>query len=72
MVIISVAIKYLWDFVWYLIWLIDLEDNKLTTRNGARDCVIFVADIFEQLNFRVQIYENYYNYNYNKVVYICW
>ena len=41
--------------------MIDFEDNRLETRNGARDCVIFVADIFEQLNFKVQIYENYYN-----------
>ena len=40
--------------------MIDFEDNKLTTRNGAGDYVIFVGDIFEQLNFKVQIYENDY------------
>ena len=43
--------------------MIDYQENKLPSRNSAREYVALIEDIFEQLNFRVEVYENYYYKN---------
>ena len=43
--------------------MIDYQENKLPSRDDAREYVWRIKDIFEQLNFRVEVYENYYYEN---------